>query len=54
LLGNAGENVAEVGWYILGENQQQLGPYVFSEVKGNFTSQILTKQSLVFMLKSNL
>lgn len=30
---NAG---AEVGWYILGENQQNVGPYAFSELCGEF------------------
>lgn len=30
--------VAEVGWYILGEDQQQVGPYVFSELRGEFGS----------------
>ncbi|PNY06988.1 hiv tat-specific factor 1-like protein [Trifolium pratense] len=29
----AGENLTELGWYVLGENQQQVGPYVFSEVR---------------------
>uniref|UniRef100_A0A3N7FJ90 Uncharacterized protein n=1 Tax=Populus trichocarpa TaxID=3694 RepID=A0A3N7FJ90_POPTR len=24
--------VAEVGWFILGEDQQQVGPYTFSEL----------------------
>ena len=28
--------VAEVGWFILGENQQQVGPYTFSELSGEF------------------
>lgn len=30
-------NVSEVGWYVLGENQQQIGPYVFSELRGEFS-----------------
>jgi len=30
--------VAEAGWYILGEDQQQVGPYVFSELRGEFSS----------------
>lgn len=38
--GSAGNynTVAEVGWYILGEDQQQVGPYVFSELCGEFSS----------------
>lgn len=27
---------AEVGWFILGEDQQQVGPYTFSELSGEF------------------
>ena len=30
--------VTEVGWYILGEDQQQVGPYVFAELCGEFSS----------------
>lgn len=26
--------VSEVGWYILGENQEHVGPYAFSELQG--------------------
>lgn len=28
--------VGEVGWYILGENQQLVGPYASSELRGEF------------------
>lgn len=28
------ETIAEVGWYILGDNQQNVGPYAFSELRG--------------------
>lgn len=28
--------VAEVGWYILGEDQQNIGPYAISELRGEF------------------
>lgn len=30
------DNCDEVGWYILGENQQNLGPYAFSELRGKW------------------
>lgn len=30
------ESTTEVGWYILGENQEQVGPYVSSELLGEF------------------
>ena len=26
--------MSDVGWFILGENQQQLGPYAFAELRG--------------------
>lgn len=25
-----------MGWYVLGEDQQQVGPYAFSELRGEF------------------
>ncbi|GLT68471.1 hypothetical protein SLA2020_406970 [Shorea laevis] len=28
------EAISEVGWYILGENQQHVGPYALSELRG--------------------
>lgn len=30
------EIVSEVGWYILGNNQENVGPYAFSELQGEF------------------
>ena len=30
------DSTAEVGWYILGENQEHVGPYVSSELLGEF------------------
>ena len=33
---NSLDAVAEVGWYILGEDQQNVGPYAFSELCGEF------------------
>lgn len=30
------ETVTEAGWYILGEDQQHVGPYAFSELRGEF------------------
>jgi len=35
-FGSVGEKVTEVGWYVLGEDQQQVGPYAFSELRGEF------------------
>lgn len=27
-----------MGWFVLGEDQQQLGPYAFSELRGEFSN----------------
>ena len=32
----AAEKITEVGWYVLGEDQQQIGPYAFSELRGEW------------------
>ncbi|CAI8609706.1 unnamed protein product [Vicia faba] len=42
------ENVTEVGWYVLGENQQQLSPYVFSEVREHFLNGYLSENTLLW------
>ncbi|XP_058770658.1 splicing factor U2AF-associated protein 2 [Vicia villosa] len=42
------ENVSEVGWYVLGENQQQIGPYVFSEVREHFLNGYLSESTLLW------
>ncbi|XP_026422055.1 splicing factor U2AF-associated protein 2-like isoform X2 [Papaver somniferum] len=31
--GGSGKAISEVGWYILGENQEHVGPYAFSELQ---------------------
>ncbi|KAJ6357446.1 hypothetical protein OIU78_005325 [Salix suchowensis] len=48
--GSAGNynTVAEVGWYILGEDQQQVGPYVFSELCEHFLNGYLLQSTLVW------
>ncbi|KAK9093878.1 hypothetical protein Scep_025347 [Stephania cephalantha] len=38
----------EVGWYILGENQQYLGPYAFSELQEHYLSGYLSENSLLW------
>ncbi|KAB5538616.1 hypothetical protein DKX38_016149 [Salix brachista] len=40
--------VVEVGWYILGEDQQQVGPYVFSELCEHFLNGYLLESTLVW------
>uniref|UniRef100_A0A1J3CJ78 Splicing factor U2AF-associated protein 2 n=1 Tax=Noccaea caerulescens TaxID=107243 RepID=A0A1J3CJ78_NOCCA len=39
---------ADVGWYILGENQQNLGPYTFSELCDHFKNGYLLETTLVW------
>ncbi|XP_050233781.1 splicing factor U2AF-associated protein 2 isoform X2 [Mercurialis annua] len=38
----------EVGWYILGENQQHVGPYAVSELREHFLNGYLSEASLVW------
>ncbi|ESQ41612.1 hypothetical protein EUTSA_v10013396mg [Eutrema salsugineum] len=38
----------DVGWYILGENQQNLGPYTFSELCDHFRNGYLSETTLVW------
>uniref|UniRef100_A0A6N2NE79 RRM domain-containing protein n=1 Tax=Salix viminalis TaxID=40686 RepID=A0A6N2NE79_SALVM len=40
--------VAEAGWYILGEDQQQVGPYVFSELREHFLNGYLLESTFVW------
>ncbi|PRQ41485.1 putative GYF domain, nucleotide-binding alpha-beta plait domain-containing protein [Rosa chinensis] len=42
------EILSEVGWFILGENQQHLGPYTFSELREHFLNGYLTHSTLVW------
>jgi hypothetical protein len=44
--------VAEVGWFILGEDQQQVGPYTFSELSGEF-DRMLFLSYLVFKIRND-
>ncbi|KAL9365115.1 hypothetical protein Peur_042988 [Populus x canadensis] len=40
--------VAEIGWFILGEDQQQVGPYTFSELSEHFLNGYLVESTLVW------
>ncbi|KAG9452887.1 hypothetical protein H6P81_005791 [Aristolochia fimbriata] len=40
--------VTEVGWYILGENQQSVGPYAFSELQVHSTNGHISGDTLVW------
>ncbi|KAM1251326.1 hypothetical protein ACFX2I_033708 [Malus domestica] len=42
------EELSEVGWFILGENQQHVGPYAFSELREHFLNGYLTLHTLVW------
>ncbi|GMH13053.1 hypothetical protein Nepgr_014894 [Nepenthes gracilis] len=40
--------IAEVGWYILGENQQNVGPYSIQELREHFQNGYLSESALVW------
>ncbi|GMP99156.1 hypothetical protein CsSME_00046743 [Camellia sinensis var. sinensis] len=42
------ERTTEVGWYILGEDQQHIGPYTFSELCEHFLSGYLSGSTLIW------
>ncbi|KAG7028435.1 HIV Tat-specific factor 1 [Cucurbita argyrosperma subsp. argyrosperma] len=42
------ETVTEAGWYILGEDQQHVGPYAFSELRDHFLNGYLMESTLVW------
>ncbi|KAG4919692.1 hypothetical protein JHK85_057973 [Glycine max] len=42
------EKVTEVGWYVLGEDQQQIGPYAFSELCQHFLNGYLSENTFVW------
>ncbi|KAK4263447.1 hypothetical protein QN277_028850 [Acacia crassicarpa] len=42
------ETITEVGWYVLGENQQQVGPYAISELREHFSNGYLSENTLVW------
>ncbi|XP_062105143.1 splicing factor U2AF-associated protein 2 [Humulus lupulus] len=42
------ESSTEVGWYILGDNQEHVGPYVSSELLEHFLNGYLTPSTLVW------
>ncbi|XP_043707190.1 splicing factor U2AF-associated protein 2 isoform X2 [Telopea speciosissima] len=46
--GATSEGVSEVGWYILGQNQEYVGPYSFSELKEHFSNGYVSENTLVW------
>ncbi|KAL6146975.1 hypothetical protein ACLB2K_057650 [Fragaria x ananassa] len=42
------QTLSDVGWFILGENQQHLGPYAFSELREHLLNGYLTHTTLVW------
>lgn len=42
------ETVNEVGWYILGENQQHVGPYAFSELHEHYLNGYISQSTLLW------
>nr|KJB19185.1 hypothetical protein B456_003G087900 [Gossypium raimondii] len=45
---NHPQSVAGVGWYILGEDQQNVGPYAISELREHFLNGYLTESTLAW------
>ncbi|KAI4302074.1 hypothetical protein L6164_035291 [Bauhinia variegata] len=42
------ETITEVGWYVLGENQQEVGPYALSELREHFLCGYLSENTLAW------
>ncbi|KAG8639881.1 splicing factor U2AF-associated protein 2 isoform X1 [Manihot esculenta] len=40
--------VGEVGWYILGENQQLVGPYASSELREHFSNGYISQSTIIW------
>lgn len=47
IVANSGAK-SEVGWYILGPNQEHVGPYAFSELQEHFLSGYLSENTLLW------
>ncbi|XP_057476636.1 splicing factor U2AF-associated protein 2-like isoform X2 [Actinidia eriantha] len=47
-FGENSEMNTEVGWYILGEAQQHIGPYALSELREHFVNGYLTESTLLW------
>ncbi|KAK7278293.1 hypothetical protein RJT34_23319 [Clitoria ternatea] len=45
---HSGEKVTEVGWYVLGQNQQQVGPYASSELREHFLNGYISENTFVW------
>ncbi|GMI78852.1 EARLY FLOWERING 9 [Hibiscus trionum] len=45
---NSTDAVADVGWYILGEDQQNVGPYAISELREHFLNGYLSESTLAW------
>ncbi|KAJ3675372.1 hypothetical protein LUZ60_004414 [Juncus effusus] len=39
---------SEIGWFILGENQEHIGPYAFSELQEHYANGYLTETTLLW------
>ncbi|XP_077244038.1 RNA binding (RRM/RBD/RNP motifs) family protein isoform X2 [Tasmannia lanceolata] len=40
--------ISEVGWYLLGENQEYVGPYAFSELQEHFLNGYISENTLLW------
>ncbi|XP_020531986.1 splicing factor U2AF-associated protein 2 isoform X2 [Amborella trichopoda] len=46
--GSDSNTVTEVGWYILGENQEHVGPYALSELQEHYLNGYITENTLLW------
>ncbi|XP_042493452.1 splicing factor U2AF-associated protein 2 isoform X2 [Macadamia integrifolia] len=46
--GATSETASEVGWYILGQNQEYVGPYALSELREHFSNGYFSENTLVW------
>lgn len=42
------KEVSEIGWYILGENQEYIGPYALSELQEHFSNGYISESTLLW------
>lgn len=45
---NSSAGFSEVGWYILGENQEHVGPYALSELQEHFSNGYIAESTLLW------
>jgi len=46
--GSAAPAAAEVGWYVLGPNQESVGPYALAELQAHFANGYLNESTMLW------